>query len=95
MKDKIEQLLDLLRNAANNEQAKAVLSLFMTFDELNEMKGRVRIIGALAAGALSQRAMSSELKVSIAKITRGSNALKHCDESLLNYIKTHLKAGGV
>ena len=89
MKDEIQQLLDLLRDAENNEQAKAVLSLFMTFDEVHEMKGRVRIIEALTLGKLSQREMSCELGVSIAKITRGSNALKHCDAPVLNYISRY------
>ena len=89
MSEDLDQWLVLIREAPSVEDARELLSLFMTIDELTEMDGRVRIIQALLEQELTQREMSSQLGVSIAKITRGSNALKRCPNSLVHYLRRY------
>ena len=51
-------------------------SLFLTFEERETMGSRYIIIRELLEGKLTQRELAEKHKVSIAQITRGSNALK-------------------
>lgn len=57
--------------------------LFLTDEEKENLATRVLIIDALLNGDLPQREIAKQLKVSIAKITRGSNMLKRADQKLL------------
>lgn len=54
----------------------ALLDFFLTIEEKSAIADRYAIIKGLLDNELTQRELSATLKVSIAKITRGSNALK-------------------
>jgi TrpR family trp operon transcriptional repressor len=54
----------------------ALLDFFLTPEEKDAMARRVTLTQALLKDKLTQREIASTLKVSIAKITRGSNMLK-------------------
>jgi len=50
--------------------------LFLTIEEKETLTSRYLIIKALLEGKLTQREIAEKCKVSIAQITRGSNAIK-------------------
>jgi len=54
------------------------------------MMDRVAITKALLKGDLSQREIAEKFHVSIAKISRGSNALKTIDPSFKEFLCAHL-----
>lgn len=62
------------------KELEKLLSLLLTFDEREQLASRVLIIQALLKGELTQREIAEKFNVSIAQITRGSNALKITDE---------------
>jgi len=57
-------------------EIQALFDFFLTPEEKNAISLRVTLTQALLKGELTQREIASQLKVSIAKITRGSNMLK-------------------
>lgn len=67
---------------------KELFELFFTFEEKETMGLRYLLIKALLAEKKTQREISADLKISISKITRGSNALK----TIHNRLKEELKA---
>ncbi len=64
------------------EELEKFFELFMTIEERHDMANRYLIIKKLLSGDESQRIIAKNLKVSIAKITRGSNSLKVIDSKL-------------
>lgn len=56
--------------------------LFLTIEEKEVLASRYLIIKTLLEGKLTQREIAAQYKVSIAQITRGSNALKIIDPKL-------------
>lgn len=68
--------LELCSKIKTPEKMKEAFDLFLTLEEKETLAARYLIIKALVDGKLPQREIASELKVSIAQITRGSNALK-------------------
>ena len=91
MDEGLKDWVALIRYAPSEEKAMELLSLFMTLDELSEMGGRVTIVRALLEQKMTQREISAHYGVSIAKITRGSNALKRCSEPLKRYLVDRFK----
>lgn len=71
-----QQLMDLVKTAANNDQHELLLTMMMTSDERDALVARVNILCELLKGDLSQRQVSQMLGVGVATITRGSNELK-------------------
>ncbi|MBA4697363.1 MAG: trp operon repressor [Legionella sp.] len=61
--------------------------LFFTVEEKQNIASRYLIIKELLAHELTQREICKVHQVSIAQITRGSNALKTLDDSQLNALK--------
>ncbi|NGX37071.1 MAG: Trp operon repressor [Chlamydiae bacterium] len=62
------------------------LDLFLTIEEKELLASRYIIIKALLEGQLTQREISETYKVSIAQITRGSNALKVIEPALKEFL---------
>jgi TrpR family trp operon transcriptional repressor len=72
------------------EKFNSFLSLFLTFEERETMGSRYLIIKALLEAHLTQRKIAKTYNVSIAQITRGSNALKIVDVKFKEFLKRKL-----
>ena len=68
--------LELCLKVKGFKELDALLDLFLTATERSEVSKRFLIVRELLSGKKTQREMAKDLKVSIAKITRGSNMLK-------------------
>lgn len=64
--------------------------LFLTIEEKEALSARFTIIKALIEKKLSQREIAKKYKVSIAQITRGSNALKIIKKPLKRFLEKNL-----
>lgn len=85
------EFVEMCLKAQSVEQLSDLLDLFLTIEEKEQLASRYRIIQALLEGRLTQRAIAKESKVSIAQITRGSNALKIIDPKMKTFLKRHLR----
>ena len=82
--------IGLCRHASSDDELHALLKLLLTIDEQEQLATRVELLRALLKGDKPQRTIAEELKISIAKITRGSNALKTISPSLRHYLVKEL-----
>lgn len=64
----------------------ALLRLLLTPEEQEQLGRRILLIEGLLKGAKTQREIARDLKISIAKITRGSNNLKLIDQEMRAYL---------
>ncbi|WP_047045650.1 trp operon repressor [Vibrio mexicanus] len=76
-----QELVDLIKQAADSEQHELLLTTLLTPDERESLVARVNIMCELLKGDLSQRQVSQMLGVGVATITRGSNELKAKSDS--------------
>ncbi len=79
--------LGLCRKAKSLEELDALLGLFLTHKERAGLSARYWIVRELVRGEKSQREIAEERHVSIAQITRGSNALKIIGQDLRRLIE--------
>lgn len=83
------EFLQLCHQSKSVKELDEILSFFLTLDEKENIIDRYLITEALLKNELPQRQMAQVLNVSIAKITRGSNALKmmpgHLKKLLLSF----------
>ncbi len=86
-----KQFTKLCIHCKTDKQFDELMDLFMTQDERDQMEMRVLIVRELVKGRMTQREIASDLGISIAKITRGSNALKTVSNRIRNFIKDRLK----
>lgn len=77
-----DKFIALCFSAKNEEQLSSLLTFFLTAEEKDDIAARALIVKALLTQEMPQRQMAEILKVSIAKITRGSNELKRIDKKL-------------
>ncbi|OAN14216.1 Trp operon repressor [Photobacterium jeanii] len=77
-----QQVIDLLRQASQQQKDDVLLKLLLTPDERDSLLSRVNILHELLNGDRSQRKISELLGVGVATITRGSNELKHHDQDV-------------
>ena len=85
-----QNFLTLCREAHSNDLLDELFSLLFTLDEKEQFALRVQLIKELIKENKTQREIAQDLDVSIAKITRGSNALKIIGAELRSYLKKHL-----
>lgn len=85
------EFLTLCSEIDSPEEMQQLFDLFMTIEEKETLASRYLIIKALFEAELTQRAIAEKYNVSIAQITRGSNAMKIISPKLKNLLKTHLK----
>ena len=67
---------ELCQAAVREDKLDALLELFLTMEEQEDLALRFQLIKALLEAKLPQREIAKDLQISISKITRGSNALK-------------------
>ena len=82
--------LTLCQEAKSAVQLDELFQLLLTNEERSAIGLRVELIDELLQGKKTQREIAAELEISIAKITRGSNALKIIPESLKRFLVNHL-----
>lgn len=85
-----QTFLRLCSKAETPERFQEFFDLILTIEEKNTIATRALIIKALLEEKESQRQMSERLKVSISKITRGSNAIKIITRNLKEFLKNHM-----
>lgn len=77
----------LCLSSKNEKMLSSVLHLFLTQEEKESIATRCLIIKELIKQEKTQRDISEDLNVSIAKITRGSNELKRMPPKLIAFLK--------
>ncbi len=91
MKNKAEDgwwdLIKLVNRVKGEERLEELFQLLFTHEERHDLAKRLLIIQALIKAEQPQRELAQQLNVSIAKITRGSNALKEIDSKLQEILK--------
>lgn len=86
-KDGWNGFLELCAKVESAKDLNQLFDLFFTIEEKETLASRYLIIKALIEGELTQREISDKYKVSIAQITRGSNALKIIDKKLKGFLQ--------
>jgi TrpR family transcriptional regulator, trp operon repressor len=81
--------MNLLENAPKKKARHEIWQLFFTPGELEQLCARYEIIKGLTLENTTQRDLSAKLKLSIAKITRGSNELKRRSPELKEYLSDY------
>lgn len=71
-----KEFLKLCTKIKSVDELDQLFKLMLTIEEQETIASRFLIIKALLEAKAPQREISEDLKVSIAQITRGSNALK-------------------
>lgn len=82
--------LELCLVAENEKNLSELFDLFLTPEEKSSIETRCLIVKALLEQKKAQRQISSDLSVSIAKITRGSNELKRISPKLIQFLRQNL-----
>lgn len=71
-----QAFIELCGKFSTPKELKELFDLFLTLEEKDTLSKRYTLVKALLEGELTQREIAEQMDVSIAKITRGSNALK-------------------
>lgn len=80
------ELIKLLTQLRTSKDAAAFLADFLTPCEISDLIRRWQIVKLLNKG-VPHRNISQQLKVSIAKVTRGSHALKESKGAFKKFLK--------
>jgi TrpR family transcriptional regulator, trp operon repressor len=83
--------LQLCSSVKTPEELERFFDLFLSIEEKEGLAARFLIVKAFMKGELTQREMAKTYKVSIAQITRGSNALKIIEPKLRKFLESQLK----
>jgi TrpR family trp operon transcriptional repressor len=86
-----QYFLELCAATDDHALLSELFDLLLTPEEKSGMETRCLIVKALLEQEKPQRQISDELQVSIAKITRGSNELKHISPQLKAYLHQQLQ----
>lgn len=82
--------LTLCTKFQTTKELDEAFNLFMTHEEKEALSSRYLIVKSLLEGTITQREMSEKFKVSIAQITRGSNALKIASVKFKEMLKNRI-----
>ena len=74
--------LELCGKFQKKEELEELFDLFFTLEEKEALSKRHGLVKALLEEKMTQREISEAMRVSISKITRGSNALKIISKQL-------------
>jgi TrpR family trp operon transcriptional repressor len=83
------EFLKLCSEINSPDELGQIFDLFFTIEEKETLASRYLIINALLEDSLTQREIAEKYKVSIAQITRGSNAMKIISPKLKALLKKH------
>lgn len=86
-KHDIDQLCRVFLKIGKSQEVLLVLKDLLTPDELNSVAERLQIFKLLVRG-VPHRTISQKLKVSIAKVTRGSHALRRSKGHISRVLKS-------
>ncbi len=86
--------LELCLSTQDKKLLSSIFTLILTAEERESVATRCLIVKELLAEKKSQRQISKDLHVCIAKITRGSNELKTISSKLTLFLKEHLSLRG-
>ena len=89
-KDGWQKFLDLMVDMDNPRELDELSKLLFTPEERDAISKRIRIIEELMKDEKTQREIAADHHVSIAKITRGSNALKEVTPKMKRFLKKKL-----
>ncbi len=87
-----QQFSELCIASIKKNNFDAVMQFLLTPEEKEQLATRVLLIQQLLAGEKSQREIAHDLKISISKITRGSNELKRSDKAIITFLRKNLLA---
>lgn len=90
MKSSWKSFLTLCLKAKTADELSDLLNCFLTIEEKESIADRYAIIKALLDEKLPQRDIAAQLDVSIAKITRGSNAMKSIPPKLKLFLQKNI-----
>lgn len=82
-----EGFLDLCLSTSDKALLDTLFDLLFTHEEKADLAMRFLIIKELIQQKKTQRDIAKDLNVSIAKITRGSNAMKRAKQKLLKHLE--------
>lgn len=85
-----QTFLMLCQKAHSVKQLDELFQVLFTASEKDQMALRIELLRELLKKEKTQREISRDLHISIAKITRGSNVLKASDESIKQFLIDHL-----
>lgn len=86
-KDGWRKFLDLMVEMEDPKELDELTRLLFTPEERDAISKRIRIIEELMKEKKTQREMAADYNLSIAKITRGSNALKDVSLKMKRFLK--------
>jgi TrpR family trp operon transcriptional repressor len=90
MKTAWKSFLNLCLASKDADELSLLLECFLTLEEKKDITDRYLIVKSLIDDKLTQRDLSQQLNVSIAKITRGSNALKSIQPKLRKFLEKNI-----
>jgi len=84
--------LQLCQACSSTKELEELFDLFLTPEEKENLTARFLIIKSLCEEKLTQREIASQCHVSIAQITRGSNALKRASSFVKKLLASTFRA---
>ena len=90
-KDGWRNFLQILAAGQDLKRLEVLSLLLFTAEERESLASRIRIIEELLKGKMTQREIAKKYGVSIAKITRGSNALKEVSEEMKKFLQNVMR----
>lgn len=89
-KDGWRKFLELMAEESDLARLEELSRLLFTAEERDAISKRIRIIEELLKEEKTQREIAADFHLSIAKITRGSNALKEISPKMKRVLKKKL-----